>query len=55
VTDAGTQSLEMDYPVNIQHPMIDAVTKFFRGEGPNPCTLEEALEVMKMMDQAGKR
>lgn len=55
VTDAGSESLEMEYPVNIQHPMIEAVTKFFRGEGPNPCSLEEALEVMKMMDQAGKR
>lgn len=54
VTDAGTESLEMEYPVNIQHPMIEAVTKFFHGEGPNPCSLEEALEVMKMMDQAGK-
>lgn len=54
VTDAGTESMEMEYPVNIQHPMIEAVTKFFRGKGPNPCSLEEALEVMKMMDQAGK-
>jgi hypothetical protein len=41
----------MDYPVNIQHPMIDAVTRYFRGEGANPCSLEEALIVMKMMDK----
>jgi 1,5-anhydro-D-fructose reductase (1,5-anhydro-D-mannitol-forming) len=52
VTDAGSEQLEMDYPVNIQQPMIEAVTKFFRGEGPNPCSLEEARVIMKMMDKA---
>jgi len=50
-TEKGTQELVMDYPVNIQQPMIDAVTKFFRGEGPNPCSLEEALVVMRMIDK----
>ena len=45
------QELEFDYPVTIQQPMIDNVTKFFRGEGPNPCSLEEALVVMDMMDK----
>jgi predicted dehydrogenase len=50
-TDKGTEELPMDYPVNIQQPMIDAVTKFFRGEGSNPCSLEEALIVMKMIDK----
>jgi predicted dehydrogenase len=50
-TSNGTQSMEFDYPENIQQPMIDAVTRFFRGEGPNPCSLEEALVVMKMMDK----
>ena len=49
-TDAGSQKLEFDYPENIQQPMIDSVVKFFRGEGPNPCSLHEALVVMKMMD-----
>ncbi|HZY82014.1 MAG TPA: Gfo/Idh/MocA family oxidoreductase [Cyclobacteriaceae bacterium] len=44
--------LEMDYPENIQQPMIDAVTKFFRGEGENPCSLEDALTVMEMIDSA---
>jgi 1,5-anhydro-D-fructose reductase (1,5-anhydro-D-mannitol-forming) len=51
-TDRGIQVFEMDYPVNIQLPMIDAVTKFFRGEGPNPCSLQDALVTMKMIDKA---
>jgi 1,5-anhydro-D-fructose reductase (1,5-anhydro-D-mannitol-forming) len=42
---------EMDYPENIQKPMIEAVVKYFRGEGENPCSLEEALIVMNMIDQ----
>jgi 1,5-anhydro-D-fructose reductase (1,5-anhydro-D-mannitol-forming) len=49
-TNSGTEILEFAYPENIQHPMIDAVVKFFRGEGPNPCMLEEALQSMQMMD-----
>jgi predicted dehydrogenase len=51
ITDKGTEILEMTYPVNIQLPMIDAVTKYFRGKGNNPCSLEDALVTMKMMDK----
>jgi len=52
VTNAGTEILELEYPVNIQQPHINSVVKFFRGEGPNPCSLEEALVTMKVMDKA---
>jgi 1,5-anhydro-D-fructose reductase (1,5-anhydro-D-mannitol-forming) len=51
ITSSGTEILEPDYPVNIQQPMIEAVTTFFRGQGPNPCSLEESLIVMRMMDK----
>jgi predicted dehydrogenase len=49
-TTEGTERLAFDYPVNIQQPMIDEVVKYFRGEGRNPCSLEDALVTMKMMD-----
>jgi len=49
-TEERSEVLEFDYPVNIQHPMIESVTNYFRGEGPNPCSLEEAGIVMSMMD-----
>jgi predicted dehydrogenase len=52
VTDTGTQIMEMEYPVNIQRPHIDNVVRFFRGEGANPCTLEDALVTMQVMDKA---
>jgi predicted dehydrogenase len=52
VTDTGTEIFELEYPVNIQQPHINNVVKFFRGEGANPCSLEEALVTMKVMDKA---
>lgn len=48
--DVNGKILEPDYPENIQKPMIEAVVKYFKGKGTNPCSLEDALVVMKMMD-----
>lgn len=49
-TPKGTHLLEFANPVNIQHPMINSVVKYFRGTGENPCSLEDALVTMKMID-----
>jgi 1,5-anhydro-D-fructose reductase (1,5-anhydro-D-mannitol-forming) len=46
----GTEVIEFTNPVNIQHPMIENVVKYFRGEGENPCSLDDALVVMKLID-----
>src|SRR5436190_1138005 len=51
-TDAGTKVFELEYPVHIQQPHIATVVKFFRGETDNPCSLEEALVTMQIMDKA---
>lgn len=48
----GSEIFELEYPVNIQQPHINNVVRFFRGEGSNPCSLEEALVIMKVMDKA---
>jgi 1,5-anhydro-D-fructose reductase (1,5-anhydro-D-mannitol-forming) len=53
-TANSTEKISADSPENIQHPMIDEVVKFFRDEGPNPCSLEEALVTMRMMDAAAR-
>jgi predicted dehydrogenase len=50
INASGSTVLEMDYPEHIQQPMIDAVVKFFRGKSENPCSLEDALVVMEMID-----
>ena len=50
-TDHGTEKIKMDSPENIQHPMIAQVVRFFRGQGPNPCSLAEALITVEVMDR----
>lgn len=55
ITSKGKESISMDYPENIQQPMIEEVVRFFRGEGPNPCSLEDALVTMQMMDSTTER
>ena len=52
ITTDGIQKMEFENPAHIQQPHIDKVVKFFRGEGDNPCSLEEALATMKIMDKA---
>ncbi len=51
-TDAGIEILELEYPTNIQQPHINNVVRFFRGEGANPCSLQDALVTMQVMDKA---
>jgi 1,5-anhydro-D-fructose reductase (1,5-anhydro-D-mannitol-forming) len=54
-TNGRHQTIEMDYPANVQLPMINAVTQYFRGERDNPCSLQEAWQVMKMIDAVSGR
>lgn len=37
-------------PKNIQTPMIEKVNNYFMNDAENPCSLEEALVVMEMME-----
>lgn len=46
------ENIETYVPAHIQEPHIANVVKFFRGEASNPCSLEEALVTMKVMDKA---
>jgi predicted dehydrogenase len=52
ITRNNKQLLEFGYPTHIQQPHIDNVVKFFCNEGPNPCSLEEALATMNIIDKA---
>ncbi len=49
-TNSGTEIIEFTNPPNIQHYMIDRVVRYFRGEGDNPCSPEDALVSMQMID-----
>ena len=50
----GTERIEFENPPHIQQPMIEAVVQYFLGEQENPCSFEEALVTMKMIDVGGK-
>ena len=40
-----------DNPKNIQLPLIDKVVQYFSGQEPNPCSGEEGLQVIEIMDK----
>ena len=35
---------------HVQQPMIEAVVKYFLDEGPNPCSAEEGLQTMRLIE-----
>jgi len=49
-TDSEEKTVEFVHPEHIQQPMITKIVAYFKGEGPNPCTIEEAVTLMKIMD-----
>jgi 1,5-anhydro-D-fructose reductase (1,5-anhydro-D-mannitol-forming) len=49
-TNEGTATIEREYPQHIQQPHIERVVQFFRGEAGNPCSLEDALVTMQIID-----
>ncbi|WP_183580169.1 Gfo/Idh/MocA family protein [Mucilaginibacter sp. X5P1] len=49
-TEFGEETIEFTHPQHIQQPMIEKIVAYFKGEGPNPCSIEEAIVLMKIMD-----
>ena len=49
----GNQSFELsfDRPEHIQQAMIEKTVQYFSGNGPNPCSADEAIESMKLMEK----
>ena len=43
-------TMNFTHPEHIQQPMIEKIVTYFRGEGPNPCAIEEAVTLMKILD-----
>lgn len=44
------QEFHLPNPPHIQQPMIERVNAYFRDEGFNPCSMEDARAVMKLID-----
>jgi predicted dehydrogenase len=49
-TITGEQTFDFEQPENIQHPMITSMVAYLNNEEPNPCTIEEAVTLMKVID-----
>jgi predicted dehydrogenase len=54
-TDTEEKSMEFIHPQHIQQPMIEKIVAYFKGEGANPCSIEEAVTLMKVMDSFTKK
>ena len=50
ISVSGEEKIEFTPPQHIQQPMIEKVTQYFLGKGPNPCSAEEAIHSFLLMD-----
>ena len=50
VTEQSSEQLLFTPPTHIQQPMIEKVTQYFLGKGPNPCSAAEAIRSFSMME-----
>lgn len=51
IINGETQTYTFDALQHVQQPMIENVVNYFLDEGPNPCSAEEGVEVMKLIDK----
>ena len=49
-TDTEEQTLIFTHPEHIQQPFIEKIVRYFNDEGPNPCSIDEAIVLMDIMD-----
>lgn len=49
-TDTEGETITFTHPQHIQQPMIEKIVAYFKNEGPNPCSIEEAIVLMDVMD-----
>jgi predicted dehydrogenase len=51
VHDGCTEKMvNFEPPAHIQQPLITEIVRYFLGEGGNPCSADEAIESMKVME-----
>ena len=49
-TDEDEQTLNFIHPEHIQQPFIEKIVNYFNGHGTNPCSIEEAVVLMDIVD-----
>ena len=53
-TETGENTIEFIHPQHIQQPMIEKIVAYFSNNGPNPCTIDEAVILMNIIDSFTK-
>jgi predicted dehydrogenase len=48
--EQGEQNLTFDPGAHIAQPMIEQIVAYFNGEQENPCSIEDAIQSMKIID-----
>ncbi|MEP7377148.1 MAG: Gfo/Idh/MocA family oxidoreductase [Chitinophagaceae bacterium] len=51
IIDGKTESISFDPLQHVQQPMIQEVVNYFLDDGPNPCSAEDGLKVMTLIDK----
>ncbi|MEO3403736.1 Gfo/Idh/MocA family oxidoreductase [Mucilaginibacter sp. CAU 1740] len=49
-TETEEETITITHPEHIQQPFISKIVTYFSGEGPNPCTIDEAVVLMDIID-----
>lgn len=49
-TDKKDEVFNFKNPINIQQPMIEQTVSYFLGKAENPCSIENGMTVMKILD-----
>ncbi|WP_081210700.1 Gfo/Idh/MocA family protein [Salegentibacter sediminis] len=49
-SEQSTKTISFDQIPHVQQPMIETVNSYFLGKGPNPCSAEEGLKTLQIMD-----
>jgi predicted dehydrogenase len=50
-----TETISFTPPGHVQQPMIEKVVKYFLDEGPCPCSAEDGVAVMRLLEDFTKR
>lgn len=50
-----TEKFSFDKLMHVQQPMIEKVVQYFLGNSPNPCSAEDGVTVMQMIDDFVRR
>jgi len=53
-TAAGEELVNFQHPEHIEQPMIESVVRYINGQEPNPCSIYQAITVMKIIDAFSK-